>query len=367
MNRTDAPQNQRGWTLLELAVVLVIAALLAVVALPLLPLGTRLSEEQLAEQRLLEAQDALLGFARAQLRLPSADADGDGKEDAGAASGRLPYKTLGIFSSSPMGYMVNSTLSQNADAALYNPTLPPGTGVPNTPLRNGLDLCVRLDALQRGNTDLAGTSVAAAYLLSHRLPDQGGATADLLVGALPGDPSTLNPSLSYVGQGVGELSTRLACPDRLRRAFSAAQAADAAHSGLMLSEQNARIRSFYVDVTKLEQTMAEVGVRFAQAAIAMAAMDAAVAAGQAIPDLLPPEDAFQVILAVASLADASTALGLAKIDLDSANSDLEGAKENYILAKKLDIKAKNDLARTQKLFAAAAQQARRMDEAGLDP
>ena len=107
--------SQSGFTLVEMAIVLVIVALL--IGGVLAPLSTQKEQERRKEnQQLLEdAREALIGFAVVNGYLPCPDTNGDGIEDTGpnpgdcsrlnatsanfypsGALGRLPWVTLGI-------------------------------------------------------------------------------------------------------------------------------------------------------------------------------------------------------------------------------------------------------------------------------
>lgn len=92
-----------GFTLIELAIALVVVGLLLGMLTP--ALGARIEQQRIAETRqvLAEAQEALLGFAMANGRLPRPAASfADGSEatalcgsDA-ACTGFIPWQTLGV-------------------------------------------------------------------------------------------------------------------------------------------------------------------------------------------------------------------------------------------------------------------------------
>lgn len=92
----------RGFTLIELAIALVVVGLLLGMLTP--ALGMRIEQRQIAETRqaLADAQEALLGFAVANGRLPRpAVSFANGEEtpqpcaDDAACTGFLPWQTLG--------------------------------------------------------------------------------------------------------------------------------------------------------------------------------------------------------------------------------------------------------------------------------
>ncbi len=118
--RVVASGQVRGFTLVEIAVVLVIVALL--LASVLGPLATRLEagERQKAQDELSEIKESIYGFALANGRLPCPDTDpipdGDENRNAGgvcaAAEGTLPWLVLEAPQQDPWGnpYIYRVTL-----------------------------------------------------------------------------------------------------------------------------------------------------------------------------------------------------------------------------------------------------------------
>jgi len=95
--------NQRGFSLIELAIVLVIVTLL--IGGLAVPLSAQIQARRIAEtnKTLEDAREAIIGFSRTRggkLYLPCPDTDGDGVENRTAGNcdaqvGALPWITLG--------------------------------------------------------------------------------------------------------------------------------------------------------------------------------------------------------------------------------------------------------------------------------
>ena len=93
----NSSKASKGFSLLEMSLVLVIVSLLLVVLLPLLLGLTKEKRVESTKARLEKVEVALLGFLHSQGRLPRPDTDGDGLEDSPfSAPGAVPYATLGL-------------------------------------------------------------------------------------------------------------------------------------------------------------------------------------------------------------------------------------------------------------------------------
>jgi len=99
----SARRSQSGFSLIELAVVLVIIGLLVGGGIAALTAATEQTRRSETKRQLEHVREALFGFAMSQGRLPCADTDGDGEEnydgtncDTDAGYGGLPWVDLGL-------------------------------------------------------------------------------------------------------------------------------------------------------------------------------------------------------------------------------------------------------------------------------
>jgi prepilin-type N-terminal cleavage/methylation domain-containing protein len=113
-------QNNKGFTLIEIAIVLVIIGLLVGGAVPLMNVLSERKTRNESLDYLNEARAALVNFAKINGRLPWADTNNDGVSDAGAL-GWLPFQTLGIkpadSNSRRLRYALNSNLGTNLETS----------------------------------------------------------------------------------------------------------------------------------------------------------------------------------------------------------------------------------------------------------
>jgi prepilin-type N-terminal cleavage/methylation domain-containing protein len=356
-------QRQRGFSLVEIAVALLIAGLVSAAVFTLIPIGGQVLKADHDERLLAQAEQALLGHARAKLRLPAADSDGDGRPDPGSTSGWLPVRELGLPGDARILYSAHAALLA-APGNVYAPHLA-GTEVSSP--TNGLDLCLHLQQVQANGTPLAGLSMPAAYALG--MPNERGQVGDAQAAAralaLPGAAPVAGslPGLTLAA-GVGELSSRLACADRLGRAQGAAQSAAAAYSIAEVAQFNYRFRKFDVRTNEALLKAAETGVAAAAASLAFAIFDEAIAVFLTTTGNF--ETGFKIALAVMEHANALASVGYAVFLVKMADDDLKGARESLATAKDIAARAstRNDLAahaRDQ-----ALQQAKALDIAGID-
>lgn len=112
------PSHRAGFTLIEVAIVMVILGLLIGLGAELLPMLVK--QNKLKDNRVLvkEARTAVIGYALATGRLPYASANVNGAQASGRLSGYLPWATLGIQGRDPY----TTTLFYAVDSHLANTT-----------------------------------------------------------------------------------------------------------------------------------------------------------------------------------------------------------------------------------------------------
>jgi prepilin-type N-terminal cleavage/methylation domain-containing protein len=122
------PAAQRGFSLLELAIVLIVFGLLAGGMLGNLSGQRRHSEEQRVHRQLDLTQEALYGFAITHGRLPcpanptlDSDTTDAGTEDCNREHGVLPWRALGLSETDPWGQRLSYFVRQTF-------TTPPASG-----------------------------------------------------------------------------------------------------------------------------------------------------------------------------------------------------------------------------------------------
>lgn len=115
-------QTQTGFSLVEMAIVLAIVALLLGSLLP--TISGQIEQQRRNETRkyMDEVRDALLGYAIANKHLPCPDTNGDGTAEATCTTvaqqvGTLPYKDLGVIDKDAYGsVLVYAVTKEFADS-----------------------------------------------------------------------------------------------------------------------------------------------------------------------------------------------------------------------------------------------------------
>ena len=89
-------KNQEGFTLIEIAIVMVIVGILLAGGIPLFRALIEQKKRNETISYMKELKKVLINYASIHGRLPFADTDGDGVEDSGSYYGFLPYVTLSV-------------------------------------------------------------------------------------------------------------------------------------------------------------------------------------------------------------------------------------------------------------------------------
>ncbi len=112
--------NQKGFTLIEIAIVMVILGILIGGGIPLLRSLMEQKKRDETISYMKEVKEVLINYAKIYGRLPFADTNGDGIEDRGAYYGFLPYVTLSVSPvdsySRHLKYELNRNLATNKTA-----------------------------------------------------------------------------------------------------------------------------------------------------------------------------------------------------------------------------------------------------------
>lgn len=353
---------QSGWSLVELAVGLVISALLTGLLFALLPLGRQVATGDRQQRQLTQAEEALLGYGLSHFRLPYADSDGDGRADANAAAGWLPVEDLGLSSRLRIRYALDATLATDA-GRLFVPYLPASERSRLSPAVNGLDFCIRLLERQRNPVPVASLGMPAAYALAAPA-DAGHAAVDVasLPIPLPGSATAADAALMTRAAGTGELASRMACPQLLARAHGAAQAAMAAFSIQRATQFNRDFRDFDVKIAGLVKAQSESALAFAGVGLAMGLFDEAMAVILTAAGW-PPEG-FAIAVGIAEHVVALTSVAYAIAGVVWARNDLTSAEQGEDDAKKALERVEEDKKKVDQLYADSVLAALRLEAGG---
>lgn len=349
--------REGGFSLLWLSIWLIALGLAVTVVLALLPNQTDDTRIAKTITTMQDAQDDLLAYVVKNYHLPEPDTNGDGSQNAGATSGALPYRDMGLpaavldEASLPLRYAPYRNSAANADltalTSLYDPTTDGnnttyqqsfptasdyGCTAPAASPINLLDFCVALDnaANATASTSYAntgpGTNNVAYVLVSGGLEDANGNGLDSsLDGANEdGDLSFEDPARGR-GKGYDDI-VRVKPFSALQRALSC----DAALASMRLLEwtaidsknlaDNIAVQDYQAGVQLALDSVAEL-LRIASLGNAGFALAGATeseaevcATAAACLGLCANEDAACAALTAAVISDAA-ALAVAVVDL----------------------------------------------------
>jgi prepilin-type N-terminal cleavage/methylation domain-containing protein len=115
----------RGFSLVEIAIALVILGMLSLLFVSFWRSAAQHTRTQTERDLLIDTQKALVGFAHANSRLPCPAVDHGGQEscDAGAQTGWLPWKTLGIADAIAMNLKYGVERAPNATSPFLDQDL----------------------------------------------------------------------------------------------------------------------------------------------------------------------------------------------------------------------------------------------------
>jgi type II secretory pathway pseudopilin PulG len=353
-------EGEGGFSLIEIAVVLAIAAAIGLVMWRVLPALQGARDQDNATGNLVQAQQALEGFILRENRLPCPAVDLGGVEDCVATNvvGYLPFKTMGLSASSALRYSAyrNPSASPRLDADLtaagklrYEAELPPSNDIlpPPTPLlpqSNGLAFCVGVkNAINAagGTAFLNADGLPMAYVIVHAgLNRQFDAPYDTVSSFnLSNAAGTNTNDDRLLNSGLSELFGRLNCPDRLSHANGAARSAFAAYEIDRSAALYAAYRTFVVRVAISDVAFATASLAIAVVDIGLAIAGAAVGIAMGIISnglsviITAVNVSLNFDLAVVSFVLATAALVNAGIALTSAQNQETAANDFRIITR----------------------------------
>ncbi|HNY64359.1 MAG TPA: prepilin-type N-terminal cleavage/methylation domain-containing protein [Deltaproteobacteria bacterium] len=135
--RRRGTSDTKGFTLIEMAFVLVIVGILISMGVELLPMLVKQKKYADTRSAVAQARTALIGYARANGRLPRASSSTNGLETANTYRGYLPYATIGLGSNGrdpytrTLFYAVHQDLTTTTSANFYSTLVTISSSPPN--------------------------------------------------------------------------------------------------------------------------------------------------------------------------------------------------------------------------------------------
>jgi len=208
-------RHPRGFTLVELSIVMVIIALLLGAVLTPLAIRHQMRQNKQAQHYLREVKEALIGFAIVNGRLPWPDTDipPDGVENAAlptppactTCEGLLPWRTIGTLATDPWGRICRYRVTHEF-ASPVQTGLPPASNHFDLFDRGDVRINTRVDDSSQGGgrkpkEDIVLTDDAAATVVSSGRNGAGGRHLD---GAVVVGPAALtDESINADGVDTG--------------------------------------------------------------------------------------------------------------------------------------------------------------------
>jgi prepilin-type N-terminal cleavage/methylation domain-containing protein len=359
-------EQQRGFSLIELAVVLVVSGLLAWIVWRIAPLQRLQRSQMSVQEQLQEARLSLEGFIRSQHRLPCIDVNGDGREDCGASQvvGTLPFLTLEMSVPSTMQYGVHrkadaapwfdADLASAIDKDRFAPIIVNET-VQNM---NGLDFCIGLKNAINGAPYVLVGGAAVAYVLVH--PGENQSFEQNIPNQI--QTSAGNTQAKFDDQilsaSSAQLFASLECHQKLTQVQSMMFAARAAHDIQRYNQTYFNFRQFIVQDRQTD-------LEFAQANMVMASFDlvdsvASVVSGIGISVMTGSIGISKLASGTAALAVAIGVVVKSAVSIAMAESSLETANE-------LEDDASARFGIALNAYAQQVIQAKLMEAKGLQP
>jgi len=369
-------RRQRGYSLLELALAMVVMGVIAAMALSLTPRLTGLFQKNTQSGKLLRVDRALTGFALAHSRLPCPDNNADGNEDCGgAAVGGIPYQTLkmsrpasnrrGIGLRYAVYRNANAIPSQDADLAVlkdrYVPLLP---SAPPVNL-NGLDFCLAVRTAARASASNALAHVGSGVQnVAYAIADPGvNGTFDGLNGATGAAFEQPDRALATAyddavrAVGFNELASSLDCASTLAKVNGLARATFVAADMARLADLYQQFRDFSVRVNDTNLTLAGVS-------LANAIMDETNAIAALALSVAGAFESFGAA-AVVGIAGATAALAVSTAGIALAGTGLAGAVDSKATAQTQQTAANTSLAKANTFAAQQRTMVASADARGL--